>query len=384
MKVLMIHNRYKITGGEDVSTNVEAEMLKSGGIDIEKWIITNDSIENENKINLAINTIWSKKYHQLLLDKIKENKYDIIHVQNFFPLFSPSIFYAAKKAGTKIVMTIRNYRLICPNGLMYVHGKICRDCVGKTIPYPAIMKKCYRDDMGATTAIVGMLGVHNILNTWSNKVDGYICISAFVKQQLIKSGFDSGKLHVKYNFVTSPVAPEFTSEGYYIFVGRTSDQKGLPLLLKTFEENKKELMIVGDGPLNEMAESFARRNANITFAGELPLEETYRRIAKAKALIAPSQSDEPFGRTIAEAFAHGTPVIGSALGGISELIQDGVNGFLFDPYQATALQETITKFENFENAELMRRGAFDSYQKKFTSNMNYDSVMEIYNKVLTS
>ncbi|WP_291275245.1 glycosyltransferase [Flavobacterium sp.] len=299
-------------------------------------------------------------------------------------MFSPSIFYAAKKAGTKIVMTIRNYRLICPNGLMYVHGKICRDCVGKTIPYPAIMKKCYRDDMGATTAIVGMLGVHNILNTWSNKVDGYICISAFVKQQLIKSGFDSGKLHVKYNFVTSPVAPEFTSEGYYIFVGRTSDQKGLPLLLKTFEENKKELMIVGDGPLNEMAESFARRNANITFAGELPLEETYRRIAKAKALIAPSQSDEPFGRTIAEAFAHGTPVIGSALGGISELIQDGVNGFLFDPYQATALQETITKFENFENAELMRRGAFDSYQKKFTSNMNYDSVMEIYNKVLTS
>src|SRR6478752_3274422 len=107
MKVLMMHNRYKIMGGEDVSTNAESTLLKVGGVDIETLIITNDAIENENKINLAINTVWSKKYHQLLLDKIKENKYDIIHVQNFFPLFSPSIFYAAKKAGTKIVMTVR-------------------------------------------------------------------------------------------------------------------------------------------------------------------------------------------------------------------------------------------------------------------------------------
>lgn len=379
-----MHNRYKILGGEDVSTHAESVLLQNAGIEIESLIVTNESIENENKISLAVNTIWSKKYHQLILDKIAENKYDIIHVQNFFPLFSPSIFYAAKKAGIKIIMTVRNYRLICPNGLMYVNGMICRECVGKTIPYPAIMKKCYRGNMAATSTIVGMLSLHNILNTWNARVDAYICISQFVKDQLIIGGFNSDKLHVKHNFVKSEVLPTFQAKEYYIFVGRTTDQKGVPQLLEVFEKNQQPLVIVGDGPLNDLVHTYVLRNSNITFVGELSLEETYKKISEAKALISPSQSDEPFGRTIAEAFAHGTPVIGSALGGISELIQDGVNGFLFNPYEAGGLQGAICNFDQHKDIEGMRREAFRSYEDKFSSEMNYNRIMEIYNKVLNS
>ena len=384
MKVLMLHNRYKMIGGEDVSTNAEYTLLKEHGVDVDALILMNDTIEDKTGLGLAINTVWSKKYHAEVLQRIADKNYDIIHVQNFFPLFSPSIFYAAKKAGVKIVMTVRNYRLICPNGLMYVDGAICNACVGKTIPYPALIKKCYRNDFYATTVTVAMLSIHNLMNTWRNRIDGIICISDFVKKQLISGGFKESQLYMKYNFVTSTIPASFTEGEYYIYVGRTSDQKGIPLLLKTFEQLQKRLLIIGEGPLNSLVEEYVQRNENIEFLGELSLDETYEKIAHAKALILPSQSNEPFGRTIIEAFAHGTPVIASALGGITELIQEGVNGYLFDSYAESGLADAVTKAESFTDVESIRKAVYDSYQANFTPAINYTRIVEIYNKVLNT
>lgn len=382
MKVLMLHNRYKIMGGEDVSTNAEYTLLKEHGVDIETLILTNDIIEDENKLGLAINTIWSKKYYAEILQRIEDKKYDIIHVQNFFPLFSPSIFYAAKKAGIKIVMTVRNYRLICPNGLMYVNGAICTDCVGKTIPYPALIKKCYRNSTSATGVTVAMLSLHNFLNTWKNKIDGFICISEFVKKQLIAGGIEENKLHVKYNFVATEIPPNFNPQDYYIYVGRISTEKGIDILLETFSKNKKKLLIIGDGPLKEDVVAAAERNDNIIFCGKLPLQETYKKLAAAKALIFPSKWHEPFGRTIVESFAHGTPIIGTPLGGVPELIEEGVNGFLFDPSLQSDLERALLVFESQPNPELLRRNAYGSYKQKFTPSVNYERIMQIYNGIL--
>jgi len=385
MKILIVHNKYKILGGEDIQMLEETELLRKNGNDVQMFQVSNDTIEDDqNSIKLALDTVWSKKYYKELLNKIKNEKFDIVHVHNFFPLLSPSIFYAARKAGSKVIMTAHNYRLICPNALMYVNNKICTECVGKTIPYPALMKKCYRDDFSATAATVAMLGFHNIIQTWKGKIDGIICISGFLKKQLIYAGFKDKQLHIKHNFVSSLIPPVFSPDDYYIFVGRTSDQKGLPLLLNVFEKNQRPLIIIGDGPLNDLTKSFASRNPNIKFSGKLSLEETYEKISKAKALLLPSQSHEPFGRTIAEAFAHGTPVVGSDLGGISELIEDGVNGFLFDPYKESGLEQAIYRFEQVTDMASMRREAFNSYQNQFTPDINYSRVMEIYNKVLTS
>ena len=103
MKVLMLHNRYKIMGGEDVSTNAEYTLLKEHGVDIETLILTNDTIEDENKLGLAINTIWSKKYHAEILQRIEDKKYDIIHVQNFFPYFHLASFMQPKRPGLKLL-----------------------------------------------------------------------------------------------------------------------------------------------------------------------------------------------------------------------------------------------------------------------------------------
>jgi glycosyltransferase involved in cell wall biosynthesis len=307
-----------------------------------------------------------------------------VHVQNFFPLLSPSIFYACQKAGTKVVMSVRNYRLICPNAQMYVNGNVCNDCVGKTVPTQAIRKKCYRKSAVTSSAVVAMLAFHNFLNTWKNKIDGYICVSEFVKSQLLLGGFDQDKLHVKHNFVTTDIEPSFEDGRYYIFAGRLSEEKGIDILLKSFKGNGRKLIIVGDGPLAGMVELFARENPNTVYLGKRPLAEIYSLISKAKALIFPSKWHEPFGRTIVEAFAHGTPVIASAMGGITELITDNYNGFLFNPSDEEGLSKALKHFECVHDNRKIRQNTYDTYKKSFLPTTNFSRIMSIYNKVLSA
>jgi len=383
MKILMLHNRYKLVGGEDISTDGEVQLLQSKGVNVETFYISNNVVDNTNKLKLAWNTIWSKKYYEELVEKIKAEKYDLVHVQNFFPLFSPSIFYACNKVGTKIIMSVHNYRLVCPNALMYINNSICQDCVGKTVPYPALLKKCYRDSYSSTAVTVAMLGIHNLLKTWNTKIDGFICISQFVKNQLLLANFDRDKLFIKPNFVSVEIPPVFTPEDYYIYVGRISTEKGIDLLLKTFESNNKKLLIIGDGPLKQQVIDAASKHDHITYLGQLSLSDTYKKIANAKALIFPSKCHETFGRTIIEAFAHGTPVIGASMGGATELIQHGINGFLFNPYLEKQLEETINVFEHSYNTGNFRHNAYLSYKTNYNPDSNFMQLTSIYNQILS-
>lgn len=382
MKVLMLHNKYKIGGGEDVSTATEAKMLLDNGIDLEIMYVSNDSIDNKNLFSLAANTIWSNKYYKEILNKVKTGGYDIVHVQNFFPLFSPSIFHAANKAGAKVVMSVRNYRLICPSASLFTDNKICFDCVGKTVPINGVFKKCYRNSYLATGVVTSMLSFHNVLKTWHNKIDGLICISNFVKDQLVNAGFDGSKMHVKYNFVDTNIQPSFSPEEYYIYIGRISEEKGILLLLDSFKQNNKQLVIIGDGPLQDLVKKTSETHSNITYLGKQPLEETYKKVAQAKALVFTSQWHEPFGRTIIESFAHGTPVIGSALGGVTELIKNGENGVLFNPNSIEDLNNAIIKFENLPDHQTIRNNAYQSYLSNFQPKDNFKELETIYKNIL--
>jgi glycosyltransferase involved in cell wall biosynthesis len=384
MKVLVIHNRYKILGGEDLSTEAEVSLLKCNGIEVNSFYVNNSNIDSKNKLALAINTIWSSRYYKEIKKKIEKDKYDIVHVHNYFPLLSPSIFHACREANAKVILSVHNYRLICPNAQMYVNGGVCKECVGRKIPTPAILKKCYRKSAATSSAVVAMLAFHNFINTWKNKVDGYICVSEFVKSQLILGGFEDKKLYVKYNFATSDVRPNFEDGQYYIFVGRLSEEKGIDILLGSFKNSCRKLVIAGEGPLTDMVKVFTKENPNAVYLGKRPIQEIYKLVSKAKALIFPSKWHEPFGRTIIEAFAHGTPVIASAMGGVTELITDNYNGFLFNPKEEHGLLTAIANFENVDDNQLIRQNAYNSYKKGFLPASNFKSMMSIYQKVLSS
>ena len=151
MQILSVHNNYQLRGGEDESRESEQRILQEMGHRVDVYEEDNDRIANFNSIHLALRTIWSSESHATVKKQLSTASYDVMHVQNFFPLISPSIYYAAKTVGVPVVQTLRNYRLLCPNALFFRDGHVCEDCLGKVVPYPGVLHSCYRGDRAASS-----------------------------------------------------------------------------------------------------------------------------------------------------------------------------------------------------------------------------------------
>jgi len=119
MKILMLHNRYLVPGGEDQSSEAEVALLREHGHEVEFLQEDNRRVEQLGKARTALRTVWSKESYRRINDKLRGANFDILHVQNFFPLWSPAVYYAASRNGVPVVQTLRNYRLMCVNSLFF-------------------------------------------------------------------------------------------------------------------------------------------------------------------------------------------------------------------------------------------------------------------------
>lgn len=385
MRILSIHNLYQIRGGEDESRETEEGLLREKGHHVDVYEENNKRVPTLGKLQLAFRTIWSVESYKTVRNLLRKGNYDLIHVQNFFPLISPSVYYAAKAEGVPVVQTIRNYRLLCPNSQFFREGKVCEDCLGKFVPWPGVVHACYRDSRLTTAVVSSMLTVHRIMATWEKMVDVYITLTEFASQKLIEGGLPSNKIVVKPNFVLSDSGPGVGSGGYALFVGRLSREKGLDTVLEAWEllQEKIPLKIVGDGPLAEMVQKAAMRIPEVEWLGRRPLPEVYELMGEAKFLIFSSEWYETFGRVAVEAFAKGTPVIAANIGAIAELVESGRTGLLFRPGDRQDLIRQV-EWANTHPEELMqmRRKARAEFEAKYTPEENYRQLMRIYQNLL--
>ncbi len=265
MQVLSIHNSYQIRGGEDESREAEQRLLREMGHSVEVYEENNDRLSSLNAIQLACKTVWSKEAYKTVKQLLARQPHDIVHVQNFFPLISPSVYYAAKSMGVPVVQTLRNYRLLCPNAMFFREGRVCEACIGKAIPLPGVLHGCYRESQTASGAVATMLTVHRLMQTWMQKVDLYIALTEFARQKFIQGGFPEDKIVVKPNFVNPDPGIGEGRGGYALYVGRLSVEKGLDTLLAAWEKLGKQLplKIVGDGPLANQVVEATQRLGNI-------------------------------------------------------------------------------------------------------------------------
>jgi glycosyltransferase involved in cell wall biosynthesis len=387
MRILSIHNSYQIRGGEDESRESEERLLRDKGHQVDIYEENNDRVADLSAVHMALKTVWSQESYQIVQRTLRQSHTDLIHVQNFFPLISPSVYYAAQKEGVPVVQTLRNYRLLCPNGLFFRDGQVCEDCLGKFIPYPGVIHACYRQNRGATATTAMMLTVHRLLKTWFNQVDLFISLSEFAKQKFIEAGFPADKIVVKPNFVHPDPGVGEGRGNYGLYVGRLSTEKGLDVLLDAWERLsvKVPLKIVGNGPLEEQVIAATKRLPHVEWLGRRPMSEVHELMGKALFLVFPSKWYETFGRVAVEAFAKGTPVIAAQLGAIAELVNHEQTGLCFNPSDA---QDLAAKVEwclaHPDQLTTMGHNARAEYEQKYTAEQNYGQLMEIYYQVTRS
>lgn len=377
--VLMVHNRYLLRGGEDASFEAEVELLREHGHEVILYEESNERIADMSRLRAFCRTTWSAESYRKVSALIVKHHPDIMHVQNFFPLISPSIHHAASRRKIPVVQSLRNYRLMCPNALFLRNGMVCEDCLGKTFPWPGIRYACYRDCRPATAAVACMIAAHRFAGTWRRHVARFVALTEFSRQKFVEGGFSEDSVVVRKNFIPDPGPSENEERNGGLFVGMLHPWKGAHVLLEAWQKRPEapDLTIVGDGPEKGTLRAFA--DPRVRFPGILRSRELNAKLKKALFLVFPSVWYETFGRTIIEAFACGTPVIASRLGAAADLVSDHETGLHFTPGDPDDLAEKI--HWAVANPDAMRRmgqRARREYERKYTPDVAYGSLMAIY------
>ncbi len=429
MKILFIHNYYQYAGGEDNVVSAELNLLSANGHQVELWSVDNKDLPSglRAKISTALNTTYSQSSKQTALTKLRAFKPDVVHVHNFFPQLSPSIYDACLELNIPVVQTLHNYRLMCPGAMLMRNGKICEQCVTGS-PYQAVLHRCYKGSSLGSLVVANMVATHRKLGTWQHKVTRYIALTHFAKAKFIEADFPADKIAVKANFVNDPlqgITPlERITPSFGLFVGRLSAEKGLNTLLKAWalleqlnkvktnsavydvsdvpdisdvakdnnsaqltERVHKEdtltlpilLKVAGTGPL---AESVTHQ-ANIEPLGLQTPAQINVLMQQAAFLILPSEWYEGFPLVLVEALAHGLPIIASNLGSMADIIKHGETGLLFEPGNAEDLAIKIKwLLDNPKEATRLGFNARQAYLNNYTAEENLKQLLGVYQSSL--
>ena len=383
MRVLLCHNFYRQPGGEDQVFADEGDLLESQGHEVIRFTRQNDDIESMRKWKAAGATLWNRETYAAACDLIRRRRPDVMHCHNTFPLLSPSIYAAAGAYGVPVVQTLHNYRLLCPAALFLRDGRVCEDCMGKLLAWPAVVHACYRENRAATAVVAGMLAFHRLRGTWLHRVDQFIALSEFSRRKFIEGGLPAEGIVVKSNFMRNDPLPGRGAGGYAIFVGRLAPEKGISSLLDAWQKHGAALplKIVGDGPLLEQVRAAAAADSRIECLGRRPNAEILDLIGDAVCLVLPSVCYESCPKTLIEAFAKGTPVIAAAAGAMAEMVADGRTGFHFRPGDSQDLANKVAALLA-EPAGLpaMRNAARCEFEAKYRPAENALRLTAIYRR----
>ena len=392
MRILQVHNKYRPGwGGEETVVALEAELLRSYGHEVEQlyaWTKELDGASAMRLFSAGLGTVWSFRGYSTVKKAIASFSPDIVHVHNTFPLLSPSVFWAADKAGVPAVQTLHNYRLTCANALLLREDRPCQECVGH-FPWSGLRHRCFGSSLPRTAAVASMNVIHRWLGTYQTKVQAFIALTPFSKEILTRAGLPRERIHVKPNF--SPVTVKLTSPRLrqFVFAGSIARFKGVHLLLEAWAQcasSGHQLLMVGDGPDRAELERRFAAHENIKWCGHLPREKVLDVIAASRWLVQPSLAYENFPMSVLEALAAGTPVIVPNHGAFAAIVSQGVEGLLFSAGDSGSLSNVLqTALEANEGAWTQwSMKARNKHLSEYTARNNYAQLMSIYEQAAES
>ncbi|MGE0268331.1 MAG: glycosyltransferase [Candidatus Omnitrophota bacterium] len=387
MRILIGHNQYQNFGGEDAVALAEQQLLQDNGHEVIVYSRSNTELTKfsfREKSRFMWYLAWSDQSYRELRKLIRDTKPDIAHFHNIYFMMSPAVYHASKDEGIPVVQSLHNFRPLCANGLFFRNNQVCEKCLNGSL-FNGIKHRCYQKSWVISALVVRMLMAHRKMNTWKNKVDAYITATEFTKQKYVRAGIAPDKIFIKPNFIYPPTKEQAVDQGYALYVGRLSDEKGVEVLIKAWKEIKEyPLIIAGDGPLMPYVSGFIHNNqlTNVSLLGHVGQDKYDQLMRGARMVVVPSICYENFPRIVAEAMAYGIPVVASRLGSLQEIIHDQKEGFLFEPGNPGALVDAVRLCLNEKGYAGIKQQAFNKYIQSFSSDVNYSALMKIYQQVL--
>jgi len=389
LRILVVHNRYELRGGEDTVVDADVSALRERGHDVRLFAVDNqEPTGGVGALASATSGVWSRESARALEAAATSFGADVAHVHNHAYALSASIFPALERAGTPIVMTLHNYRMTCSNAYLLRDGQVCELCVGKSAATSGIRYRCFRDSRAGSTMVAGMQlafrraalpRIHRFL------VPSHSALSVFVRAR-----FPAKRLHVHPNAVADPgLASPAERASTALFVGRLSPEKGVETLVAAWHEGlpglaDARLEIAGAGPLASRITASAQDRRNIAMLGSLDAAQVAERMRSAAVVVVPSEWRETFGLAVVEAFAAGTPVIASDIGALSELVDDTV-GWRVPPRDPSALRDALVSALT-DPAAAASKGASarERYEEAYTMTHRVESLERHYRAVIAA
>ncbi len=299
-----------------------------------------------NELKIATRLIWNKEAAKKFAALVDETKPDLIHAHNIYHQLSPSILKEAKKRNIPVVMTLHDYKLICPNYLMFTHGHQCEKCLSGNY-LNCLTSNCYNSYFKSSLAALESFLHNKVWHSYQNNVDLFISPSNYLKNKMVSAGWDANKIVVLNN--PAPKYEEQMDGKRLLYFGRLSKEKGVSDLIKALKLTDEFLDIVGMGSYEEELKQLSaelKLENRITFHGQLLGEALEKLKREAKAVILPSIWAENMSLVLLESLAYGKLIIASDSGGTPELIKNNETGFLFPPENIEALAQKINDLNN--------------------------------------
>ncbi len=388
MKVLMVHDYLRPPSGENTVFEQERQLLESKGHSVLSYTRQNSEINGMTivgKTMIPLRAVWSRIDYEEIRVLAERERPDVAHFHNIFPLVSPSAYRACKNAGIPVVQTLHHFRIVCPGALLFREGSVCEECSGMRF-LPGILHGCYRDSSLQTAGMAAIVYFHRMIRTWQNCVDLYIVLSDFALDTYVRLGFPSRSFYVKTNFLQEPVEPTYEDLGYGIYIGRIGEEKGIPSLLDALRMCPElPFKIIGDGPLKEylVRKIEEYQLENVEYLGVKNHSQCMEHLLKARFLVLASLWYEGVPMVLLEAMSAGKPAVVSNIGVMSEMVKDGVNGFVFTPGADNELAK-IMKILNTDPAQAERMGQKGRtiFEEKYTRDVNYQMIMDAYTRAI--
>lgn len=384
-RVLVVHNRYELRGGEDVVVESELSLLGSRGHEVDFLEFDNRDARLRSlrgRARATLSYAWSQSAARKVSAASRRLGADIVHFHNTFPLVSASGYWAAHSSGAAVVQTLHNFRMVCPNGLLLRQGKYCTDCVGRSVALPGVVHGCYQGSRLATAAVATIHAADRKLGLWSRGVDVYVALSDPAARVFEAGGLPADRIYVNPNFLRDDPGAGGGLGGYFLLAGRLSHEKGVQDVLDAWERvpSQAHLVVAGDGPLRAQVAAFANR-ANVTYVGWQERSTVLALMRDASAVLFPMPVYHLPALTVIEAFGVGTPVIASVSAVGADVVADGINGYMYAGRDQLARLISACVLDP-ERLTRLRSQAREHYERSFTAERHYLRMREIYDAAL--